>query len=105
MSQVESVQARQIERFLRSAAQIRGVFASKIFLDNIRVASRGYVDGGGFADVYKGWYNGKLVALKVLRIFPPATIDEIHVVRVHLAHLISPRELTVGAYRDLSRRL
>ncbi|KAL5522144.1 hypothetical protein ACEPAF_2001 [Sanghuangporus sanghuang] len=79
MSHVEPCQAQKLERFLRLAAQKRGVFASNIFLNGIRVSSRIYVDGGGFADVFKGWHNGKLVALKVLRILPSSTMDEIHV--------------------------
>ncbi|KAL5480348.1 hypothetical protein ACEPAI_1618 [Sanghuangporus weigelae] len=79
MSHVEPRQAQKLERFLRLAAQKRTIFASNIFLNGIRVSSRIYVDGGGFADVFKGWHNGKLVALKVLRILPSSTMDEIHV--------------------------
>lgn len=55
--------------FIATAATLRGLLPSGIYLLGIQNISLRPVSGGGFADVYKGLYNGQLVALKVARIF------------------------------------
>lgn len=60
---------RTLDRFLKHVVEKRGILPSSIFLSSVRRVGTNFVHGGGFADVWKGEYEGKDVALKVLRIF------------------------------------
>ena len=46
-----------------------GILPLGAVLDEIEVLGNNAVTGGGFADIWKGNFKGKQVALKVLRIF------------------------------------
>lgn len=47
----------------------RGVLPSYLFLSGIRKDGLNPRGGGGYADVWRGKYGEKAVALKVLRLF------------------------------------
>ncbi|KAJ7585006.1 kinase-like domain-containing protein [Mycena floridula] len=56
-------------RHLRRLALKKGVLPPSFFLSEIIYDGSRAIFGGGFADVYKGQLNGKVVCLKVLRFF------------------------------------
>ncbi|KAL5480351.1 hypothetical protein ACEPAI_1621 [Sanghuangporus weigelae] len=69
LDQTTSRNAHQFDRFLKSAAEKRGILPSNIFLSGVHRVGSSPVHGGGFADVWKGEYEGRTVALKILRIY------------------------------------
>ncbi|KAL5500984.1 hypothetical protein ACEPAH_9371 [Sanghuangporus vaninii] len=69
MDRTTSRNAHQFDRFLKSAAENRGILPSNIFLSGVHRVGSSSVHGGGFADVWKGEYEGRPVALKILRIY------------------------------------
>ncbi|KAL5514113.1 hypothetical protein ACEPAG_2874 [Sanghuangporus baumii] len=69
MDQTTSRNAHQFDRFLKSAAEKRGILPSNIFLSGVHRVGSSSVHGGGFANVWKGEYEGRTVALKILRIY------------------------------------
>ena len=62
------------------AAQGHAVLPSAIFLANVRRISIDPIYGGSFSDVYKGECNGRVVALKVLRVFDSADLQRLQIV-------------------------
>ncbi|OCB91949.1 kinase-like protein [Sanghuangporus baumii] len=69
MDHVVSGDARKLDRFIKSTVEKRGILPSSIFLTGLLRDGTNFVQGGGFADVWKGEFEGKPVALKVLRLF------------------------------------
>ncbi|TDL22584.1 kinase-like protein [Rickenella mellea] len=63
----------QFERFLKKTVRTRDILPSYLFIPGVQRIGKNAVGGGGFADVWKGELAGKIVALKVLRIFGPET--------------------------------
>ncbi|KAH8113076.1 kinase-like domain-containing protein [Phellopilus nigrolimitatus] len=72
---------RAFDRFLQMAAQTLGILPSLIVIPGIKRLGDDPVHGGGFADVWKGEFEGHLLALKVLRIFSKADNDKMLAVR------------------------
>lgn len=46
-----------------------GILPDQLMLQDVVKLGDHAVAGGGFADIWKGTFNGELVALKVLRVF------------------------------------
>ncbi|KIK54728.1 hypothetical protein GYMLUDRAFT_48439 [Collybiopsis luxurians FD-317 M1] len=53
---------------LRHLSKRFQILPSSLIVDNVRREGQNYVAGGGFADIWRGSLNGKLVCLKVLRL-------------------------------------
>jgi hypothetical protein len=51
--------------WIRKISRELGVFPSSFILDGVEKLQ--HIGGGGFADVYKGYYEGKIVAIKFIR--------------------------------------
>ncbi|KAI5116420.1 hypothetical protein M0805_001383 [Coniferiporia weirii] len=70
---------RLFERFLQKLVKASGSLPHYLFLSNVTHVGSHPVSGGGFADVWKGTFGGRIVALKVLRIFGhPSERDRIN---------------------------
>lgn len=74
---------RQFERLLKRIVLRTGFLPRYIFLSAVKRIGTNSVVGGGFADIWKGVVRGRLVALKVLRIFDhQLRREEIHKVSI-----------------------
>ncbi|TDL17031.1 kinase-like protein [Rickenella mellea] len=60
---------RQLQRLLNVIVQEKKTVPPYLFLSQVRRFGTNPVTGGGFADIWKGEWQHKIVALKVLRIF------------------------------------
>ena len=60
---------RVFERHLRRLVLKHGKFPSTLFVRGVERIGKNAVTGGGFADIWRGKIDNKIVALKVLRIF------------------------------------
>ncbi|KAK0498050.1 kinase-like domain-containing protein, partial [Armillaria luteobubalina] len=54
---------------LRALCKARGAVPSSLFLRDVTKEGDNAIDGGGFADIWKGRFRGNQVCLKVLRVF------------------------------------
>ena len=57
------------QSWIRKIAKATGAFPDTFILKNVKKETEHAVSGGGFADIYMGKYEGKEVALKVLRVY------------------------------------
>ena len=70
---------RLLERFIEKIVKIKGILPRYLFLCPIHLTEAQPFGGGGYADVYKGEYRDRTMALKVLRIFGrPKDRDQFH---------------------------
>ena len=70
---------RLLERFIEKIVRTRRIWPRYLFLSPVCLIDAQPFGGGGYADVYKGDYRGRRMALKVLRIFGrPEDRDRIH---------------------------
>jgi len=60
---------RLLERFIEKIVKAKGILPRYLFLSSIRLTEAQPFSGGGYADVYKGDYCERTMALKVLRFF------------------------------------
>ena len=60
---------RHFERFLKKLVLRTGTLPPYLFLSEVERLGANPVFGGGFADIWKGYAKGRLVALKVIRVF------------------------------------
>ena len=67
-SQETSTVKRAVAKLLMTCARERGTVPSKLFLTGVERQGVNPIGGGGFSDVWKGSFDGKLVAVKVLRL-------------------------------------
>lgn len=65
----EGVPVRECRQITRKIVRQTGVPPSSLVLQSVKKTSKDAISGGGFSDVYKGEYEGKIVALKVPRMF------------------------------------
>ena len=85
MDHVELSSVRNVDRFMRLAAEKRLIFPSSLFLSGIQRIGANSAHGGGFGDVWKGEHEGKLVALKVLRLFCFTDQEKMQRVRIRFS--------------------
>lgn len=65
--------------WIRKLARTFDMLPRSLTLHGVKKAEDHPCGGGGYADIYKGTYDGKLVALKVIR----ATVTESFRRRIH----------------------
>ena len=102
MDHVVHGDARKLDRFIRFTVDKRGILPSSIFLTGVLRNGTNFVQGGGFADVWKGVFQRKPVALKVLRLFSFPDREKMQLVRRPLP--MEPRCLVFTSDRILSKR-
>ncbi|TFK43199.1 hypothetical protein BDQ12DRAFT_168524 [Crucibulum laeve] len=56
-------------RLMMKMCEMYNLLPSSLFIEGVELRERDPIDGGGFADIYRGSYRGKDVALKRIRIF------------------------------------
>jgi hypothetical protein len=88
--QQDPLPRRQIYRLLVKAVDQFNCLPPTVYLRGVRLHSEHPVDGGGYADIYKGIYQGKEVAIKKFRIFGPETgsgsLNKVHLACPHLIY-------------------
>jgi len=63
--------------FLIRCARERGIIPLSLFLEGVERLGTDPASGGGFADVWKGTYQGKCVAIKTLRMFSGGDYEDL----------------------------
>ena len=102
MDHVVHGDARKLDRFIRFTVEKRGILPSSIFLTGVFRNGTNFVQGGGFADVWKGVFQRRPVALKVLRLFSFPDREKMQLVRRPL-HIEPLRSIFIPD-RILSKR-
>lgn len=93
-------------------AQRCAILPSRLHMDEVQTMATVHVNGGGFADIYKGTLSdGRVIALKVPRCFgKPDEIRKVHAVsyaRISCRRLFlplwrkSPRKEFCGTFRQI----
>ncbi|TDL22518.1 kinase-like protein [Rickenella mellea] len=66
---------RVFERYIKKFVAKTGILPQNLFVEGVSKIGENPLVGGGFADVYKGYFQGRFVALKVLRVFERGKTD------------------------------
>jgi hypothetical protein len=81
-----------------------GILPPALNITGVRNCSKASVAGGGFADIFRGSYRGKDVALKRLRYFDDQECGKIHKVR-HLWNALVKYSRLSLVYRSFVKKL
>lgn len=69
MLEKDEVRRGGIRRLIMKLSIRSGLLPNSLLITDVVMSSSESVAGGGFADIFRGTYKGRLVALKRLRVF------------------------------------